>query len=114
MAEETNRSNFERHIQTVIAALLIGLVGWTGISITQMAENQAELKTRIEYMQQDLNKLNVKIDGGMLPRTEQEVKRIDDILDKHEELFDTIWPRLREMKERIQALEPKDAPRWQY
>lgn len=114
MAETSEKRDLERHLQTGIAAVLIGLVGWIGVTITSMAENQAELKTRIEYMQADLNKLNAKVDGGMLPKTELEIARIDGKIANHEKHFDTIWPRLREMKERIQALEPKDATRWQF
>lgn len=108
------KPGLERHIQTGIAAVLVGLVGWIGISITGMAEGQARLEEKVVVLQRDLDKLTTVIDGGVLPQTQFKLNAIAQRLDRHDQLFDTIWPRLREMKERVQALEPKDAPRWQH
>lgn len=114
MANQETRPALERHIQTGIAAVLVGLVGWIGVSITGMSESVARLEVKQEIMQRDIDKLSEAIDNGMLPQTALELRGIHDQLDEHDKYLDTIWPRLREMKERIQALEPKDADRWQY
>ena len=104
----------ERHIQTGIAAVLVGLVGWIGISITGMSEGQARLDERVANMQRDIDRLNAKIEDGVLPQTRIELRALQQQINQHETNFRTIWPRLREMKERVQRLEPDDAPRWQH
>lgn len=114
MSEPLPRPALERHLQTGIAAVLIGLVGWIGVSITGMSESVARLEVKQEVMQRDLDKMSALIEGGILPQTRAELRGVHDQLDQHEKALDTIWPRLREMKERIQRLEPDDAPRWQH
>lgn len=109
-----SRPTLERHIQTGIAAVLVGLVGWIGVSITGMSESIARLEVQQQVMQRDLEKLSRLVDGGVLPQTRLELNAVNQRLDRHDQLFDTIWPRMREMKERVQALEPKDADRWQH
>jgi len=111
---EVTRNTLERHIQTGIAAVLVGLVGWIGITITGMTEAQARLEERVSSMQRDIDKMTAKIDGGILPQTRIELRGLQDQLDQHEKALDTVWPRLREMKERIQRLEGPDGERWQY
>lgn len=111
---EPSKSALERHVQTGIAAVLVGLVGWIGISITGMAEGQARLEERVSSMQRDVDKMSEKIESGILPQARIELRALQEQIDTHSESFRTIWPRLREMKERIQHMEPKDSDRWQY
>jgi len=114
MTTEQQRPAMERHIQTAIAAILVGLVGWIGVSITGMAESVARLEVKQTVMQRDIDKLTALIDDGVLPQTRLALDTLNQRITRHEGLFDSIWPRLREMKERIQAMEPKDANRWQH
>ncbi len=41
---------FERHIQTVLAGLLIGLVAWVGITVTGNREQISRLDERLKFM----------------------------------------------------------------
>jgi len=111
---EQPKISMERHIQTVLAALIIGLVGWVGVSVTTISSNQAALSVQVTRLESDVSRLTNKIEGGILPRTQSSLDNLQAQIDRHEKQFNTIWPRLREMKERVQALEPKGAPRWQY
>lgn len=114
MTTQQPKPSFERHLQTGIAAVLVGLVGWIGLSITSMAETQARLDERVHTMQRDIDKMSAKIEGGILPQTRVELRSHQDQINRHEKLLGTIWPRLREIKERIQRLEGSEGERWQY
>ena len=114
MSNDISRPTFERHLQTAIAAILVGLVGWIGVSITGMSESVARLEVKQEVMQRDIDKMTALIDGGILPQTRIQLDSLQGQLNQHENQLQTLWPRLREMKERIQKLEPKNADRWQY
>lgn len=111
---EQPKVSMERHIQTVLAALIIGLVGWVGVSVTTISSNQAAMSVQVSRLESDVNRLTNKIEGGILPRTQSAIDSLQAQIDRHEKQFGTIWPRLREMKERVQALEPKDSGRWQH
>jgi len=41
------RNALERHIQTIILALLIGLVGWVGVSVTDGREADARQEVQL-------------------------------------------------------------------
>lgn len=108
------RPAMERHIQTVLAALIVGLVGWVGFTLTSMSSQQAAMIVQVSRLESDVSRLTNKIENGVLPQTKAELEQLERQIERHETLFDTIWPRLREMKERIQAVEPDDAERWKY
>ncbi len=112
---------WERHAQTIIGAVIIALILWAGVTLNQLTTSSAVTQQKINHTQEkvlelagDLERLNSKVDGGILPKTELEIKRLETVLKQHQKNLDSLWPRLREMKERIQRLEPKGADRWQH
>ena len=99
-------------VGAAVTAIIVSILLWVGITLNKVQTTQVEQTTKMEFMQRDLAALSHKVNGGILPRTEFEVSRLTQWLQKHEKQFDTIWPRLREIKERIQEIEPKEVERW--
>lgn len=116
MTEETEKqgSKLEQHAQTIIGAIIIALILWAGVTLNDLTSSQAVTQEKVSTLSKDLEKLNAKVDGGILPKTELEIRRLETVVQQHQKNLDSILPRLREMKERIQRLEPKDTQRWQH
>ncbi len=53
-----NRSVLERHVQTILVAILIGLVGWVGVSVSQSREAIARQQVQLGYMAEQLKNLH--------------------------------------------------------
>ncbi len=69
------RSTFERHAQTVIGVILIGLIGWVGTSVTSSLESIARLEVHVTTLQSGMAELkdNLRTAGmSNVPRTEIE------------------------------------------
>jgi hypothetical protein len=89
---------------TVLGGILLALTLWLGNSVSGNSISLAQLSVKMD-----------QLIGAQKSANEQaraSVRRLDGHLE-------TIWPRLREIKERIQYLEshsgaPKAQERWQY
>jgi len=66
---------------------------------------------RVEFAKS--NRLELEI-NNLRQQVLAEHENQDERIDKLEYHQNTIWPRLREMKERVQDLEPETAQRWQH
>ena len=85
--------------RVVEAAAIAGIVG--GVSVfAATAVMEERLDIRVEMAEQR-NLLT------LIASLQQDIA-------EHEKALDTIWPRLREIKERVQKLEPTNAERWRY
>lgn len=51
-------SNFERHVQTALALLIVMLMGWVGITISNSSNQIARLEERVAAMTAKLDELN--------------------------------------------------------
>lgn len=51
----------ERHIQTVLAAILIGLVGWVGLTVTGNREQISRVEERLTFMNDTIKDLKAEI-----------------------------------------------------
>lgn len=59
MADDmTAPSIFERHLQTGIQLLLVGLLGWAGLKLVELSENSARLQERLTYQGQQISSLS--------------------------------------------------------
>lgn len=51
----------ERHIQTVLAAILIGLVGWVGLTVTGNREQISRVEERLSFMSETIRELKTEL-----------------------------------------------------
>lgn len=131
MPSDTQNMGFSlpRIIEVLVTAAIVGgitLYGSTQVlreqidTIDARSQNNAsdirDLRKEVVEEVKSLTALMVEIKIELARSGTDEVRMANfaDQINQHEKLFDTIWPRLREMKERIQALEGADAGRWQY
>lgn len=58
MADNTVKpSRFERHLQTGIQLVLVGLLAWAGIKLVTLGEDNAVLRERITYQGEQITYL---------------------------------------------------------
>lgn len=139
---DTNKLGFSvpRIVEVLLAAGLVGAITLyanneiNSTKIAQLAEATGENAERIDLMA-DRNAVqidniktilsDIRVEFAKRNRLELEIEALRqqmhashngqaERIENLEHHQNTIWPRLREMKERLQALEPKDAGRWQY
>ena len=108
------RSTIERHFQTLMGLIVIGVMSWVGWTTANSNESLARAEVRIEALQEDLADLKANMSLVNMIEMRGDLRGLKALVNSQEERINTIWPRMREMKERVQALEPKEAPRWQY
>lgn len=44
----------ERHVQTVLGVIVVGLISWTGVSLNKMQQNVAGMTVKIEQLQTEV------------------------------------------------------------
>lgn len=89
--------SFMRNAEGVTVAVVLAVVLWLGNTTYTNSITLTEMRVVLENIEQR------QIEG---------INGLSGRIDEHERSFATIWPRLRELKERIQVLEserPKDA-----
>ena len=100
----------ERHIQTVLAAMMIGLIAWVGISVTSSRETIAGLKVTTSQLEKTVSDMKTEVRQAVYnnytdvdaQRDKTEIKReihdvknrlnnleinVSDILKDHAKLF---------------------------
>lgn len=108
MADVTRQATtLERHTQTVLGGIIFALVCWTGWQIQELIKTQERLIIRVEVLQHQVGVMNNQLDAAELASLRRTVER-------HDKQFDEVWPRLREIKERVQRMEPETAGAWQH
>ena len=112
--ETAGRPGLERHFQTFMGIIVIGVMSWVGITVAKTNESLARAEVRIEALQGDLADMKQNMSVVSMIELQGDVRGLKALVNSQEERINTIWPRLREIKERVQALEPKGTTRWQY
>ena len=76
-ADERRGNSWERHAQTIIGAILIGLVAWTGLSVTKTLEATARMDERILNLGGQINEIkNAMTVWYSKSEAENEFKRV--------------------------------------
>ena len=107
--------------RVVEAAAIAGIVG--GVSVfaaTAVMEERLDIvstsafqnATQLREVNQTLTDIQVEMAEQLNLLTL--IASLQQDIAEHEKALDTIWPRLREIKERVQKLEPTNAERWRY
>lgn len=92
---------FVKNAESILVAMTLALMLWMGTTVYQNSIQLATLNVHIAQLietQKLFNITNSKVVSGV----ESSVATAIDSINGH---LSTIWPRLREMKERVQALE---------
>jgi len=58
---DDDQSVMERHAQTVIGAIIIGLILWVGNTVTQNQKQIAEMTVKIAFMVDKINTLEARL-----------------------------------------------------
>jgi len=61
MPEQEQKTGMERHAQTVLAAVTIGLIGWVGISVTEGSNALAKMEVITGQLQEEVRELKSHI-----------------------------------------------------
>lgn len=93
-----NPSMFERHLQTGIQLLLVGLLGWAGLKLVSLGEDNAALQERLIYQGDQISSLRRDLrDWSNLYYRKSDASR--DIGALQEDI--------RSLKQRVSAIEEK-------
>ena len=96
---------FVKNAESILVAMTLALMLWMGTTVYQNSIQLATLNVHIAQLvdsQKLYNVTNAKIIDDVQSSVNAAIARVDEHLS-------TIWPRLREIKERVQALEAKSA-----
>ena len=87
MNEEKN--SFERHLQTGLAVVLMGFVGWVGVTVSSNAETVARLDERMKSLENSFQDMRLNIQLQMQDRyTGAQGRRLEKRVEKLENLHD--------------------------
>lgn len=67
------RNTLERHIQTVIQVLLLGMIMWVGNTVVALRDSSNVLNTQVTELKYQVTEINNRFNGYM-PRAETEAK----------------------------------------
>ena len=77
---EVSRSAWERHLQTALAAIIIGAVGWVGMTVTGNREEIARLQERQTHLNKEVGEVRRILETRTIPiaRVEENTIKIAD------------------------------------
>lgn len=88
----------EKHLQTALAAILIGLVGWVGVTVSSTATEVAVLKQTVIVLTSTIEKLEARLEVMTDDRYRASDARRD---------LGRVYERLSDHEKRIGGLEGK-------
>ena len=103
---------FLRNAETLLVAVILAIILWVGQTTYNNSIILTKLVTQVDHLVENQNDIGRETDVDQL-RLEARVSliaqraesSIDEMNKRFEERLATIWPRLREIKERTQHLE---------
>lgn len=115
VARETGKVDILKTAATILGGILLALTLWLGNSVSSNTITLAQLTIKMDQVLKTQANNTSRVEG-LIAESSISHKRSVDRLDGH---LSTIWPRLREMKERVQYLEsssalPRAQDKWMY
>ena len=115
VARETDKVDMLKTAATILGGILLALTTWLGDSVASNTITLAQLTIKMDQVLETQVSNTARVEG-LIAETSLMHKRNVDRLDGH---FTSIWPRLREIKERVQYLEsssslPRAQDKWKY
>lgn len=104
---EMKNSIIERHAQTVLTAIVAGLIGWVGITVSAQERNVAVMSVQIDTLTKDMDELKVfarqprftKEDfGSLMQPYDQRISRNESAVLKREVWSESVEKRLNELE----------------
>ena len=91
----------ERHIQTFIGAIMIGLTVWIGSSVTNSRESIAELRVESNGLREKINEMRLDIKAMVTDRiSRSEVQRL---ASDYEGQLDKLEKRVRDLESKLRS-----------
>jgi len=89
-------STLERHVQTLLGIIVVGLISWTGVSLNSMQQNVAGMIVKIEQLQSEVSHLR------QLSSDRYTSQQAGNDWGRNRVEMDEIRQRLREVERRVQ------------
>ena len=99
-----NQLTMSAAIQSLVGALLLALILWFGHKTEKTSEDVIRLSEQVKVLKEDVNEINTRMEsfviaslnqGQAITTLQSDAKRLEDWMDEQ-------WPRLRELKEKIE------------
>ena len=98
--------NFERHLQSAIAILMIGIVVWVGVTLLDNSNTLARLDERVVNLGRDIDSLKLAVDQRMADWfTGKEGQFHAQRLDSHETRIEALQKHMRECEHRLDRVD---------
>lgn len=96
---------FERHLQSGIALLLVGIIVWVGSTLLEISNSNARFEERINNLTNQISELKITVAARMhdrftgkegaahekrLSQHEEALKRLNNVVDNHERRLDRL------------------------
>jgi hypothetical protein len=78
MSDQEQRQSIERHLQTLIVVVIVGLLGWVGATVQSTEVAVARLTVEIEFLKKELH-----IDATSMIAIEKRLDTIEQQLSAH-------------------------------
>ena len=75
---DENKTTVERHLQTLIVIVIVGLLGWVGTTVQSTEVAVAKLAVEIEFLKKDIH-----MDGVGMAEIERRLDSIEQKLEAH-------------------------------
>ena len=62
MTKEDNAMKLERHTQTILTAVIIGLIGWVGVTVTGTRTDLAKTAVSLDGLKDTVHKIEMRVD----------------------------------------------------
>lgn len=90
-APQSSRPAWERHLQSLLMVMVAGLIGWVGLSITGIREDNVRMSERISALTATVERLEERLSISLTaPQVQRELEARDMRIEDHEKRIRTL------------------------